>query len=174
MGGSAKRVNLVAYGHTSTCIYVITFWLTHHSVYSAILVPRRQNTHNCVLFPHVHSLNLPTFHTMCPGVGTDGQLTFAGVTERIHIMARSALPVEIQELILAKVPLVALARSSTTCQAWYAFSSSRLAQGQRTLALEVFGRQRIGGIAVTMFLVLRGQIANAHPHRFQLHKGYNG
>jgi hypothetical protein len=78
-------------------------------------------------------------------------------------MAWSALPVEIQELVLTKLSLRELARTSATCPAWEAFLLCRrlaLPECRHDLMITVFGENRIRCLAVLFTRFLRGRTIN--------------
>jgi hypothetical protein len=109
-------------------------------------------------------------------VNTEGHFTFAiaGNAKRVHIMAWSALPVQIQELVLAKLSLRELAQTSATCPAWEAFLLCRrlaLLQCQQDLMMTVFGEDRVGCLALYFTRFLRGRTVN---EGYGLRRGYSG
>jgi hypothetical protein len=74
-------------------------------------------------------------------------------------MAWSALPVELEEIILAKLSLFELAFASRTCRTFSEFARTQLAKAQEArfnLAIECFGRGRVVGLVGLIDRFLKG------------------
>jgi hypothetical protein len=75
------------------------------------------------------------------------------------MMAWSALPRELEELILTNLSLLELARASRTCLTFAAFSRTQLVKAQDArlnLAVECFGHERIVALARVIDNLLKG------------------